>query len=102
MINFLVTAVKLGVGGFSMGAATALYSATCCIYGKYGNGSQFPIHISAVIGLSGWLPCSRFTSTLIRFDFCHVCFQVPLSIFFLIVLFISVKFHASLLNFLGA
>ncbi|KAJ0960433.1 hypothetical protein J5N97_001741 [Dioscorea zingiberensis] len=51
--------IKLGVGGFSMGAATALYSATCCIYGKYGNGSQYPVHISAVIGLSGWLPCSR-------------------------------------------
>ncbi|KAH7652142.1 lysophospholipase II protein [Dioscorea alata] len=58
--------IKLGVGGFSMGAATALYSATCCIYGKYGNGSQFPIHISAVIGLSGWLPCSRGLKTKVE------------------------------------
>ncbi|XWS16989.1 hypothetical protein CRYUN_Cryun33cG0029000 [Craigia yunnanensis] len=28
--------IKLGIGGFSMGAATALYSATCYISGKYG------------------------------------------------------------------
>ncbi|XP_008809651.1 acyl-protein thioesterase 2-like [Phoenix dactylifera] len=51
--------VKLGIGGFSMGAATALYSASCCAYGRYGNGNPYPINLSAVIGLSGWLPCSR-------------------------------------------
>lgn len=56
----LVTIVKLGVGGFSMGAATALYSASCCAVGKYKNGSAYPVNIGAVIGLSGWLPCSRF------------------------------------------
>lgn len=51
--------VKLGIGGFSMGAATALYSATCYAHGKYGNGNPYPINICAVVGLSGWLPCSR-------------------------------------------
>ncbi|XVF47895.1 hypothetical protein PTKIN_Ptkin03bG0146800 [Pterospermum kingtungense] len=51
--------IKLGIGGFSMGAATALYSATCHILGKYGNGNLYPVNLSAVIGLSGWLPCSR-------------------------------------------
>ncbi|XP_031487788.1 uncharacterized protein LOC116255852 [Nymphaea colorata] len=51
--------IKLGVGGFSMGAATALYSATCCAYGKYANGNPYPVNISAAVGLSGWLPCAR-------------------------------------------
>ncbi|XP_042510208.1 acyl-protein thioesterase 2-like isoform X1 [Macadamia integrifolia] len=51
--------IKLGIGGFSMGAATALYSATCYIQGKYGNGNPYPVNLSAVVGLSGWLPCSR-------------------------------------------
>ncbi|XVE63520.1 hypothetical protein DITRI_Ditri07aG0026700 [Diplodiscus trichospermus] len=51
--------IKLGIGGFSMGAATALYSATCHILGKYGNGNLYPVNLSAVVGLSGWLPCSR-------------------------------------------
>uniref|UniRef100_A0A7N0UTE9 Phospholipase/carboxylesterase/thioesterase domain-containing protein n=1 Tax=Kalanchoe fedtschenkoi TaxID=63787 RepID=A0A7N0UTE9_KALFE len=51
--------IKLGVGGFSMGAATALYSATCRALGKYGNGNVYPLDLSAVVGLSGWLPCSR-------------------------------------------
>ncbi|ONI34298.1 hypothetical protein PRUPE_1G473700 [Prunus persica] len=51
--------IKLGVGGFSMGAATALYSATCCVLGQYGNGNPYPVNLSAIVGLSGWLPCSR-------------------------------------------
>lgn len=51
--------IKLGVGGFSMGAATALYSATCHIFGQYGNGNLYPVNLSAIVGLSGWLPCSR-------------------------------------------
>ncbi|XP_022749518.1 acyl-protein thioesterase 2-like [Durio zibethinus] len=51
--------IKLGIGGFSMGAAIALYSATCHILGKYGNGNLYPVNLSAVVGLSGWLPCSR-------------------------------------------
>ncbi|MQM13305.1 hypothetical protein Taro_046231 [Colocasia esculenta] len=51
--------IKLGVGGFSMGAATALYSATCHAHGKYGNGNPYPVNICAAVGLSGWLPCSR-------------------------------------------
>nr|DAD27085.1 TPA_asm: hypothetical protein HUJ06_028553 [Nelumbo nucifera] len=57
--GFPCTAFKLGIGGFSMGAATALYSATCCTQGRYGNGSPYTVNISAVVGLSGWLPCSR-------------------------------------------
>lgn len=51
--------VKLGVGGFSMGAATALYSATCYAQAKYGNNSPYPVNLKAVVGLSGWLPGSR-------------------------------------------
>ncbi|KAK4375447.1 hypothetical protein RND71_006124 [Anisodus tanguticus] len=51
--------VKLGIGGFSMGAATALYSATCFAQGKYGNGNTYPVNLRAIIGLSGWLPGSR-------------------------------------------
>ncbi|XP_044463434.1 acyl-protein thioesterase 2-like [Mangifera indica] len=51
--------IKLGIGGFSMGAATALYSATCRILGQYGNGSHYSVNLSAIVGLSGWLPCSR-------------------------------------------
>ncbi|KAF9613619.1 hypothetical protein IFM89_009445 [Coptis chinensis] len=51
--------IKLGIGGFSMGAATALYSATCFTQGKYGNGNRYPVNLSVVVGLSGWLPCSR-------------------------------------------
>lgn len=50
--------IKLAVGGFSMGAATALYLATCYIKGKYGNGNSLQAKLSAVVGLSGWLPCA--------------------------------------------
>ena len=52
--------VKLGVGGFSMGAATALHSATCFTVGKYGNGNPYPANLCAAVGLSGWLPCAKF------------------------------------------
>ncbi|KAF3683482.1 putative deSI-like protein-like [Capsicum annuum] len=52
--------IKLGVGGFSMGAATSLYSATCVVLGKYGNGNSYPVNLSAAVGLSGWLPCAKF------------------------------------------
>ncbi|XP_039122576.1 acyl-protein thioesterase 1 homolog 1-like isoform X2 [Dioscorea cayenensis subsp. rotundata] len=51
--------IKLGIGGFSMGAAIALYSATCYIHGKFGNGNPYPINLSVIIGFSGWLPCYR-------------------------------------------
>ncbi|KAK2973633.1 hypothetical protein RJ640_029625 [Escallonia rubra] len=54
--------IKLGVGGFSMGAATSLYSATCFVEGKYGNHDPYPTNLSAVVGLSGWLPCSKVLS----------------------------------------
>ncbi|XP_020590396.1 acyl-protein thioesterase 2-like isoform X2 [Phalaenopsis equestris] len=52
------TDIKLGLGGFSMGSATAFYSATCSAHGRYGNGNPYPVILSAVVGLSGWLPCS--------------------------------------------
>ncbi|XP_073122778.1 uncharacterized protein [Henckelia pumila] len=60
--NLLLTEpadVKIGVGGFSMGAATALYSATCHVFRQYGNRHPYLINLSLIIGLSGWLPCSR-------------------------------------------
>ncbi|GMN50062.1 hypothetical protein TIFTF001_019236 [Ficus carica] len=51
--------VKVGIGGFSMGAAMALYSATCYSMGRYANGNLYPVNLTAVVGLSGWLPGSR-------------------------------------------
>ncbi|RCV16285.1 hypothetical protein SEVIR_3G128300v4 [Setaria viridis] len=51
--------VKLGIGGFSMGAAVALHSAACYAHGKFTSGIPYPITLNAVISLSGWLPCSR-------------------------------------------
>lgn len=42
-----------------MGAATALYSATCFAQGNYGNGSPYPVCLRTIIGLSGWLPGAR-------------------------------------------
>lgn len=57
-------AVKLGVAGFSMGAAMALYSATCRVLGQYGNGNRYPINLSVAVALSGWLPCSRLSFNL--------------------------------------
>ncbi|KAK1587683.1 hypothetical protein Q3G72_015790 [Acer saccharum] len=51
--------VKVGIGGFSMGAAISVYSATCCALGRYGNGNPYSINLRAVVGLSGWLPGSR-------------------------------------------
>ncbi|GMH20542.1 hypothetical protein Nepgr_022383 [Nepenthes gracilis] len=60
--------IKLAVGGFSMGAAASLYSATCFISGKYGNGTPFPANLSAVVGLSGWLPCGKSLSERVAVD----------------------------------
>ncbi|GJM93497.1 hypothetical protein PR202_ga10058 [Eleusine coracana subsp. coracana] len=42
-----------------MGAATALHSAACYAHGRFKNGIVYPITLSAIIGLSGWLPCLR-------------------------------------------
>ena len=63
--EFFYCVVKLGVGGFSMGAATALYSATCFTAGKYGNGNPYPVALNAAVGLSGWLPCAKYDTVLI-------------------------------------
>ena len=65
----LFVSVKVGIGGFSMGAATALYSATCAALGRYGNGSLYPINLRAVVGLSGWLPGSRYNYNWINLLF---------------------------------
>ncbi|TVU20100.1 hypothetical protein EJB05_36293, partial [Eragrostis curvula] len=51
--------VKLGISGFSMGATVALHSAACYAHGKFTSGIHYPITLSVVISLSGWLPCSR-------------------------------------------
>lgn len=59
--------MKLGIGGFSMGAAAALHSAACYAHGRFTNGVAYPVTLSAVIGLSGWLPCSRSDSILRSF-----------------------------------
>lgn len=58
--------VRLGIGGFSMGAATALHSAACYAHGRFSNGVAYPITLSTIIGLSGWLPCSRTLRTKIE------------------------------------
>ncbi|GMH04495.1 hypothetical protein Nepgr_006335 [Nepenthes gracilis] len=60
--------IKIAVGGFSMGAATSLYYATCFISRKYGNGNPFSANLSAVVGLSGWLPCGKSLSDKIATD----------------------------------
>ncbi|KAH0747472.1 hypothetical protein KY285_009129 [Solanum tuberosum] len=52
--------IRLGIGGFSMGAAVSLYSATCFINGVFANGKQYPIKLNEIVSLSGWIPCSRF------------------------------------------
>lgn len=59
-----------------MGAAMALYSATCFAMGKYGNGNLYNVNLKAIIGLSGWLPGSRYdkiSAFLIKTAF-RICF----------------------------
>ncbi|KAL8166472.1 hypothetical protein V2J09_007971 [Rumex salicifolius] len=58
--------VKLAIGGFSMGAATALYSAIRHVLGQYANGDLYTVQLSAIIGLSGWLPSSSTVKTWIE------------------------------------
>ncbi|KAL8242970.1 hypothetical protein R6Q59_013272 [Mikania micrantha] len=67
-IIITITIIKLGVGGFSMGAATAIYSAICFSCGNFGNGTGCPIHIhlDTVVGLSSWLPCARALSNKVK------------------------------------
>lgn len=60
LIFELLFVVKLGIGGFNIGAAIALYSVVCQVLGRYRNGNPYPINLSILVGLSGWLPCSRF------------------------------------------
>lgn len=56
-MSFFFSAVKLGTGGFSTGAAAALYMAAYYILG------ECPIRVrklSSIIVLSGWLPCHEY------------------------------------------
>jgi len=62
MNNYVI--VKVAIGGFSMGAAIALYSATCFAIGRYGNDIPYPVNLRTVVGLSGWLPGSRYALKL--------------------------------------
>ncbi|MED6120613.1 hypothetical protein PIB30_022442 [Stylosanthes scabra] len=49
--------VKVGIGGFSMGGAVALYSATCYAISTYSNGIPYPLsNLNALLALSSWLP----------------------------------------------
>ena len=57
-----------------MGAATAMYSATCFAARKYSDGSAYPANLSAIVGISGWLPCSKFVFSSLFFLFCNVLF----------------------------
>eukprot|EP00249_Psilotum_nudum_P036542 c7926_g1_i1 orf=85-1044(+) len=57
--------IKLAIGGFSQGAATALYTMICAVSGKYSNGIRFPFTLSAAVALSGWFPCARDLKRLI-------------------------------------
>jgi hypothetical protein len=43
-----------------MGAAAALHSAACYAHGRFTNGVAYPINLRVVVGLSGWLPSSRY------------------------------------------
>ncbi|GKA03681.1 retrovirus-related pol polyprotein from transposon TNT 1-94 [Tanacetum coccineum] len=56
--------IKLGVVGFSMGAATTLHSASCYACGKFGNETGYPTHLDVVVSLSGWLPFERCAASL--------------------------------------
>ncbi|CAI0389552.1 unnamed protein product [Linum tenue] len=74
--------IKIGIGGFSMGSATALYSGTCFSVGKYANGNPFTANLSAVVGLSGWLPCAKFDFfclALLSLLFCSMSNSVPVN-----------------------
>ena len=53
-----------------MGAAVAQYSATCFAMGRYGNGIPYPVNLRAVVGLSGWLPGSRYYYIYINIKSC--------------------------------
>lgn len=64
-VDQIAISVRLGIGGFSMGAAAALHSAACYAHGRFTNGIVYPITLSAVVGLSGWLPCSRYEFSLL-------------------------------------
>lgn len=56
-----------------MGAATALYSATCHALRQYGNGNFYQVNIQSVVSLSGWLPCSGYISSY--YHIIKICFD---------------------------
>ncbi|XP_020966271.1 acyl-protein thioesterase 2 [Arachis ipaensis] len=60
-------AVKVGIGGFSMGGAVAAYSATCYAMGSFSNGMPYPLsNLTSVLALSSWLPGGPTCRTLLR------------------------------------
>lgn len=89
-LNFVLSmTVKLGVGGFSMGAATSLYSALCFALGKYNNGNPYPANISAAVGLSGWVPCSKFAFIIWSSSLISTLCTVFLLVMYRMCIFIS-------------
>ncbi|GKA85804.1 hypothetical protein Tco_0807458, partial [Tanacetum coccineum] len=52
-----------------MGAAMALYCATCHALGQYGNGIRFPINLSAAMAIS--VICFTFGGSLLTADHCQ-------------------------------
>ncbi|KAI5075529.1 hypothetical protein GOP47_0009605 [Adiantum capillus-veneris] len=51
--------VKLGVGGFSQGAATSMYTTACSFIGSYSDGTSFPCKLNITVAISGWLPSTK-------------------------------------------
>ncbi|KAG5582096.1 hypothetical protein H5410_052723, partial [Solanum commersonii] len=51
--------IKLGIGDFNMAASVALYSAICYARGSFVNGKDYLVKLCAIVGYSGWLPCSK-------------------------------------------
>lgn len=61
-----------------MGAATALYSATCFAQGIYSNGYPYPVGLRAIVGISSWLPGYRYDSSFLHFIMtCASCCSSP-------------------------
>lgn len=52
--------VKVAVGGFSQGCATALYITKCSFLGKYSNGNPFPLKLDAAMAFGGWMPTIKY------------------------------------------
>ncbi|KAL8499318.1 hypothetical protein ACS0TY_022338 [Phlomoides rotata] len=77
--SFYFPAVKLGIGGFSIGAAAALYMSAYYILGE--NPTRVR-RLSSIIVLSGWLPCHRTIKRLVEDSFISIVVkEVSLPVF---------------------